>query len=379
MNSQFSDLIQYHSQLHHVPIELVNQPWQLECLDQHQVVIGLPEDGSKHHVIGDMIVALNPDFGKCAGGDLIIVEDVPVARIGSHFLLLLFVPKNPTAMAFCRKLMDERLPKLCREFRKSIRDQMIGKFTSCVADRKRDLVSSLRDDDYELDRLSTQIMTLSRKIEGDRQLLRMFERSPEWIKARATRTYFDLMKLVPATYKSFHFSGDSVIGTTYIIEFEYEGYRYEFDPFVVEVNMRKGNVLVSGGSDINGYIHPHVTDDPSNVCWGNVNHLVSRYAGSLDLHELFLLVHQFLSTYNENDPFQKIEKWNPDWCGDDEDDEPYCSFCDDYGHTIDECEWCWWCPFCEAYVDHPEQACPHRPMDEEEEEANAELAEESTA
>lgn len=376
MQNHISDLTQFYAQKFNVPIDYVTQPWQLECLDQHQMIVGLPEDGSKHHVIGDMIVALNPDFGKCAGGDLVIVEDTPIARIGSHFLVLLFVPKNPTAMAFCRKLIDERLPKLCKSFRKSIRDQLIEKFTVCVSDRRRELVSTLREDDYELDRLSTQIMTLSRKIEGDRQLLSMFEKSPDFIKARATRTYFDLLKLVPGTYKSFHFSGDSVFGTTYIIEIEYEGYRYEFDPFVVEVNMRKGDVLITGGSPVNDYLHPHVASS-DNVCWGNVGHLVSRYAGSLDLHELFLLVYQFLSTYNESDPFQKIEHWNHEWCECEDDEEPYCSWCDCYGHDVSECEDCYWCEHCQHYEEHCTEDCPNRPKDEEEEEADAELAEES--
>jgi hypothetical protein len=52
---------------------------------------------------------------------------------------------------------------------------------------------------------------------------------------------------------------------------------------------------------------------PSNICWGNIGHLVSRLAGELDLHGLLQLVHQFLHSYNSSDPFQKIEKWDPNW------------------------------------------------------------------
>lgn len=370
MNENYSELIQFYSQKLNVPIELVRQPWQLECRDKHQIAVGLPCEVNEHRVIGDMIVAMNPDFGKCIGGDLIVVEDVPVARVSEFALLILFTPKNPTAQAFVRGLIDDRLPKLCRNFRKSIRDQMIEKYTGCVSDRKRELLSSIREDDYELDRLSTQMMTLSRKLETDRQLLRMFEKSADFIKARATRCYFDLMKLVPGTYKSFHFSGDAVFGTTYVIEIEYDGYHYEFEPFVVEVSMRKGEVLIAGGTDVNGYVHPHVTDDPSNVCWGNIQYMVSRLAGSLDLFELFQLVHQFLCTYNEGDPFQKIEHWNPDWCGDDESVESYyCEYCDSYSdHTIDDCPDCRWCEECSANVDIDHE-CPYEV--EEEEEAHA--------
>ena len=217
-------------------------------------------------------------------------------------------------------------------------------------------------------------MQLSRKLEGDRQVLHMFEKSPDFIKSRATRCFFDLMKLVPGTYASFHFNGDSVFGTTHEIEIEFEGHRYEFDPFIVELNMRKGDVLISGGSPMNDYLHPHVAS-PDNICWGNIGHLVSRLAGSLELFELFQLVHQFLISYNSSDPFQKIEKWNPDWCEDDSEEEPFCPICDEYGHSVDVCDDAIWCEACSEYVDI-DHDCPHK--ESEEEEANAEL-EETTA
>ena len=368
MQNHYSDLVRFYAQKFNVPIEILSTQWDVDCWNQNSIAVVIPSDAEAARSIS-----------KVLQGDLVVIDDTPAARVGSNWILVFMWHLDRSRFGLFQKLMDSHLPRMCREFRKSIRDRMIQQFTSCVSDRKRELVSSLRDDDYELDRLSTQIMTLSRKIEGDRQLLRMFEKSPDFIRARATRCYYDLMKLVPAIYKSFHFSGDSVFGTTYVIEIEYDGFTYTFDPFIVECNLRKGEVLISGGTNVNGYIHMHCTDNPSNTCWGSCGHLVSRYAGSLDLHELFLLVHQFLSSYNENDPFQRIEKWNPDWCEDEDSEEPYCSWCDEYGHDVSECEECYWCEYCQHYEGHCSEDCPNRPKDEEEEEANAELAEVSTA
>jgi hypothetical protein len=167
-----------------------------------------------------------------------------------------------------------------------------------------------------------------------------------------------------------------VFGTTHEIMINHDGFDYRFDPYVVECNLRKGSVMIAGGTDINGYTHPHCTNDPSNVCWGSCGHLVSRLAGSLELFELYQLVHQFLISYNENDPFQKIERWNPDWCEGDSEEEPYCSWCDEYGHDVCDCEDCFWCEHCQHYEEHCSEDCPNRPK--EEEEANAEL-EEATA
>ena len=130
-------------------------------------------------------------------------------------------------------------------------------------------------------------------------------------------------------------------------------------------------MFIGGGTNVDGYVHPHVTDERSNVCWGSCGHLVSRLAGELDLFGLFQLVHQFLSSYNASDPFQKIERWDPNYEDAEEEEEPYCSFCDDYGHTISECDSCWWCDHCHEYVDHDEEDCPNRPKPEEEEAVDA--------
>ncbi|MBU0507768.1 hypothetical protein KKH27_02880, partial [bacterium] len=250
--------------------------------------------------------------------------------------------------------------------------------TACVKDRKRELTSSIREDSYELERLSLQMMQLARKLETDRQVLKMFERAPDWIKARATRIFVDLMKLVPGTYTSFRIEDTSVIGVTHPIDIEHDGCTYHFNAYEVEADLCQGKVRISGGTESNGYIHPHVTDESTNICWGNIGHLVQRLVGELDLFPLFQLVHQFLTTYNEADPYQRIEKWDPNWIDEEEEEEPYCSWCDDYGHEICDCDQCWWCEHCQQYDDHDEENCPNRPKEEESEEAHA-VAEEQAA
>ena len=174
------------------------------------------------------------------------------------------------------------------------------------------------------------------------------------------------MKLVPGTYASFRIEDESVIGVTHDVEIEFESTRYHFDFYNVAVDLRQGKIRISGGTNMNGYLHPHVTDENS-ICWGNVGHLVERLVGELDLFGLFQLVHQFLTTYNASDPYQRIEKWDPDWEDENDPDEPYCSWCDSYGHEISECESCWFCPHCDQYDDHSEEDCPNRPQEQNEE------------
>jgi hypothetical protein len=379
MIQQIQDLVRFYAQKYHVPIAVLTDAWQAESWDRNGLAVALPGNSANAAEIVDMAVLHEPGFAKMLPGDLITCDDVPVARVGKQWLVFLIWPKNAAALAFVRKLIDQHLPRLCRAYRHQQKDLLVESITGCVQDRKRELQASIREDTYELERLSLQLMQLSRKLETDRHLLEMFQKSPEWIRKKANHAFCDLMKLVPATYASFRFEDESVAGATHEIEIEYDGYTYHFEPYEVVVNLRQGKVFIGGGTNVNGYVHPHVTDERGNVCWGNIGHLVSRLAGELDLFGLFQLVHQFLSSYNASDPYQKIERWDPNYEEESDEDEPYCSYCDNYGHTVSECDSCWWCDHCNEYVDHDEEDCPNRPKDETEEVSHEPVADEVAA
>jgi hypothetical protein len=380
MNSAIKELAAYYRQHYHVPITYASDACEVVDWNEAGILIAMPEvtNDANDKAIDALAFKYDPEFGKQLGGDLVVMHDLPMVRVGKRSIAFLFLPMNKAASDLTHKIVEQHLPRMCRTYRHEMRDQLVTSITECVQDRKKELQSSIREDSYELERLSLQLMQLSRKLESDRQVLRLFEHSAQWIDARCTRTFVDLTKLVPVVYESFRVEDESVIGVTYQIDIDHDGYQYHFDPYEVEVNLRQGKVYITGGTEQNGYIHPHITDEKGNVCWGNISHLVSRLAGEMDLFGLFQLVQTFLTTYNENDPYQKIEKWDPDYVEPDEDDEPYCSYCDDYGHTISECDSCWWCDHCNDYVDHDEEDCPNRPKEETEEESH-ELVEQEVA
>ena len=360
IEQQIRTLCDFYAQKWNTPITLMTK--EAYVAQWHEVGIAVFVNAEK-----------DSQFCKDMFGDPLVMESVIVGKVSSMWLVLYGAPR----LDVTSNILDAHLPRMCRVFRNGQRQALIETTLSVAAERKQELARTLRDDKYELERLCMQVMTLSRKIEGDNEILKMFSRAPELIKAKATRTFVEMMKLVPSCYESIKLDDSSVIATTYPIVLEHDGGRYDFEPYVVEVRLDTGKVLISGGTECNGYVHPHVADDPSNICWGNIGHLVPRLAGELDLHGLLQLVHQFLHSYNSSDPFQKIEKWDPNWV-EDEDDEPYCSWCDDYGHDISDCESCWWCPHCNQYDDHDEDSCPNRPQEEnEEEDADAELAEDA--
>jgi hypothetical protein len=48
MTNPYQELVQYYSQLHHVPIDLVTEGWQLECHDQQRLLVALPNEAKVH-------------------------------------------------------------------------------------------------------------------------------------------------------------------------------------------------------------------------------------------------------------------------------------------------------------------------------------------
>ncbi len=359
IEQQIRTLCDFYAQKWHTPISLLTK--EADVAQWHEVGIAVFVNADK-----------NSQFCKDMFGDPLVMESVLVGKVSPTWLVLFGAPR----LDVTSNILDSHLPRMCRAFRNRQRVALIDTMQTVAAERKHELAISLRDDKYELERLCMQVMTLSRKIEGDREILNMFSKAPEFIKAKATRTFVEMMRLVPSCYSHINVVDKSVLAETYPITLEHDGGSYHFEPFGVEVDLDKGKVLISGGTEMNGYIHPHVTDDPNNICWGNIGHLVSRLTGELDLHGLLQMVHQFLHSYNSSDPFQKIEKWDPEYVDDNDDNDPYCSWCDDYGHDISDCDSCWWCEHCQQYDDHDEEDCPNKP---EEEDADAELAEDTTA
>jgi hypothetical protein len=58
---------------------------------------------------------------------------------------------------------------------------------------------------------------------------------------------------------------------------------YDFEPYVVEVELDKGKVLISGGTECNSATFIHTAHQTlATSAFGNIGHLVSRLAGELD-------------------------------------------------------------------------------------------------
>lgn len=338
-------LIDFYSQKYHVPIELATFNKHFSNTDKQVILVGKL---SKRTSIDDI-----------SEGTVIEHCGKPVARIGDNFLILRFNQDNEKADKLTTRLIDKHLPIISKRFRQKQLSQFLKSMENLAENITHYKESSIRLDQNEINRHWNQIAELNRKIGLDRILLGMFRKSKNRIRNKAIRFFVDLNKLVPGVYSHFKVENNCIIGTTQEIIIHYYDHEYKFAPYEVEVNIFDSKIMIRGDSnDVRGYIHPHISGE--SICWGNIGSMILDLLGRMEFYALFNLIHSFLSTYNEDDPYLKIQHWDPNWVDDEYEEEPYCVFCDENGHDVSDCEDCWWCEACQQWVDHDEDDCPYR-------------------
>ena len=356
MFNTFRDLVNFYSQKFNVTIHPIWSTHLADPKSQPGLVIAYPTDGEEK-TIGDSKFRYNPEFGKDFEGTLFSVESFPMIKIGENFLLLLFRPEDKSAEKLMKQLIDKYLPKLAVKYKKNQRQQFMNQLVTCAQSRKGALECQVSSDEYELENLIQKVTELSTKISNTRHMMKFFEKSDDYLKKFAIQMWVDMQKLVPGLYQGFRFEGDSIIGKTQFINIKYDDQWYDFNPYEVEINLQNSSVRIYGDTnEVDGYIHPHVSDYIP--CWGSIGGLIAKLIGQVDLHGLFQLVHNFLTSYNPDDPYLRIEKWDPDWVDEDECSD-YCVYCEEYGHDASHCAFCHYCDVCSEFHCN-EEPCQNR-------------------
>lgn len=349
------DLLQFYAQKYHVNIALHRNAG-------HGIIVDYPVIAEGKFNINGHEFSYDADYQNHIEGEVILEDDVPVGKVSDGYLLFLFSPEDETSSNLMKRLLEEHLPAIAKKCRRQVRSQFLEQLVNCAEKKKYFLESQIRDKEFDIRDLIEKIKDKSSELFLSKHLLKFFNKSSKYLQQQAVKMFVELMKLVPGLYQGFRFEEDKLIGTTHPINIRYEGDDYNFEPYEVVIYLNDQKVTIqSSSNEINGYIHPHVTDD-NEVCWGNIQGLIPKLLGSMDIFGLFQMIHKFLSEYNPDDPFQKIQNWDPYWEGEDEDE--YCLYCEESGHNADCCEHCWYCDDCEEYHSY-DVTCP----EEEEHEA----------
>jgi len=129
--------------------------------------------------------------------------------------------------------------------------------------------------------------------------------------------YRSLMRMVPQPFHSLTFTEYAVKATTQEINVEYDGCEYELGQYVITISFQESDIrienLVESGRD---YDHPHVSNGVP--CLGNLTVGVSKLLAEVDYAGLLQVLVQFLESYNDGNPYLKIEHWDPNYRDGDE-------------------------------------------------------------
>ncbi len=116
--------------------------------------------------------------------------------------------------------------------------------------------------------------------------------------------------------------------TTSAITITHDGYEFPLGRYEITIPTN-GDVRIKALDDHPNaeHPHPHVARD-NRPCLGNISADLPKLIGKMRYAEALQLLHSFLSSYNSENPYEKIGHFDPSGEYQDEDDDP-CEDCDD--------------------------------------------------
>ena len=181
----------------------------------------------------------------------------------------------------------------------------------CVISLRRDI----DDNTYEVDRKTREITELVRKNEELRDALEHLERcKPRRVEENALREFAELRKLVPRPYAEIDFDESSLRAKTGPIEIDHDGGWYDLGRFEVRIEFDNDRLTITqlvADRIVDGYPHPHV-DPHGSPCLGNIGVSLAKLLALKQYPQALVVIHQFLAAYNEDNPYVKIERWDPE-------------------------------------------------------------------
>ncbi len=149
----------------------------------------------------------------------------------------------------------------------------------------------------------------------------------------------------------------TLLATTSAVTIEHDGWEFEMGRYEIQIPSN-GDVRIKAlDSHPNaGHPHPHVAHD-GRPCLGNISGDLAKLVGKMRYAEALQLLHSFLSSYNPENPYEKIGHFDPsgqyadeeeDPCEDcDEKCTPYCIFSCEHNNDMYSCQDC--CEYRSAY------------------------------
>jgi len=120
-----------------------------------------------------------------------------------------------------------------------------------------------------------------------------------------------LKTLIGTKYEFIDFLDGKIKARTNDINVIWECNTYKFGKFDIMLNIDAGHIQVTAVDKKvkhKSLHHPHINSDGS-LCMGNISTDIAGYVKNLQFFQLLDVLFRFLTSYNERDPYCKIEEW----------------------------------------------------------------------
>jgi len=209
----------------------------------------------------------------------------------------------------------------------------------------REWKRAVRENDQAIQDKMWEIQSRAGKNQELRERLRLHNLlTRKRVERAAKQEHEQLMRLLGRSLRSVEVRDGALRALTTPIEIEYHGFVYEFGCFTIELPLGNGHLTIKpaeGTHVVEGFPHPHISSD--NIpCLGNIGATMAQLMGEGKVVELVTLLLQFLRSYSADNPYLRIERWDPDW----EDDDDRFESCYDSA-SLSDCATCndWDCGY----------------------------------
>ncbi|MCL4558124.1 MAG: hypothetical protein M1491_05770 [Deltaproteobacteria bacterium] len=203
--------------------------------------------------------------------------------------------------------------------------------------RKQQVRTMKSDIDSNADEIETKTNEIKEFIAKNytlAQAIQSITSTPEGVMRRSTLSEFEsLMQLTPEPIS--HIELDTSEGKISVytneIYIDYEENDYYIGKFKITIEPASSTIkLTNTVKKVKGYHHPHISQDGT-PCLGNIASTVYYLLIHQDIYQLVTLLIEFLRSYNEQNPYAKIEFWDPEYDEEEDGMDQYSSCYQDSG------------------------------------------------
>jgi len=276
-----------------------------------------------------------PDSDATPVGPQINGETVPLAYVNGRRVIIPFdleclEPLNGTPSIINRvfdviaDLALSRAAEFIGKYTYKIEeDSFAGVLTRALDQTLHNMERNINDNDYEVTKKTQEIVELVQKnMEMKMSIESIQQVGAARKRENAIREFRELLKLQPKPYRSITFDDISLTAATGPIEIVHEDFVYDLGRFEVEICFTTNSLEIRNLEPdrlIDGYHHPHINSS-GQPCLGNISLSLTKLLTAKQYVPALILIHQYLCSYNADDAYLKLERWDPDW-REDEDEE----------------------------------------------------------